>query len=437
MAAVMYFSKARFALDTGIIRLEYDIDDKYHFTEEYEFPNAPFYLSEQQKATLKYALNYLHIAAGVSYYKTVLPYFLALSEFTINEAEAAFFNKFYINGLGEFAARNRLNFFSRINFPYTDVPPRKAEFPYMADEALIPVGGGKDSCVTIKLAQEMGIESSTIACGDAAPIQNVMDITGGTSYIIKRRISPNLAELNASGNVYNGHVPVTGILAFVMWIAAIVYNKKYVMMSCERSASEGNFELAGITINHQYSKSAEFERDFYALTRTITPEFRYFSLLRPLSEVHIAKLFCEKCADYFDVFTSCNKAFKLDKTARLDHWCGNCDKCRFVFLVLALFMEKQKLIEIIGKNPLDDATQIEGYKELLGLKGHKPFECVGTKGECRFAFYSLSQKPEWQNDCVIKALSGKIPPQSAKKLFIPNKKHLIPKEFGDVLARFE
>jgi hypothetical protein len=143
-------------------------------------------------------------------------------------------------------------------------------------------------------------------------------------------------------------------------------------------------------------------------------------------------LFAEKCAAYFYGFTSCNKAYKLDLNKRLDRWCGSCDKCRFVFLILAPFMDKDTLIHAVGTNTLDDENQVEGYRELLGLSGHKPFECVGEVEECRWAFNQLKQNPKWQDDYVVKLLD--VPTVSAP--FEVSDDHLIPKELQDVMARF-
>lgn len=187
-----------------------------------------------------------------------------------------------------------------------------------------------------------------------------------------------------------------------------------------------------LTINHQWSKSFEFEKMFCGLTQSITPDFLYFSLLRPISEAFIARLFAQKCEKYFDVFTSCNKAFKLDLNKRIDRWCGSCDKCRFVFLILAPFMDKTTLIQAVGANPLDDKNQAEGYRELLGLSGHKPFECVGEVDECRWAFNQLKQNPQWQEDAVVKALEVPVVPAP----FDVSDEHLIPKELQNVMAKF-
>jgi len=302
--------------------------------------------------------------------------------------------------------------------------------------ALIPVGGGKDSCLTIELIKKTDLPAETIAIGNADPITECMHLSNLPNRLITRQISPKLIKLNQTNSVYNGHVPITGILAFILWAAAILYDKKYVVMSCERSANIGNMKQGDLEINHQYSKSFSFEQDFHLLTQSVTPDFLYFSLLRPISEIHIAKLFAHLCSRYFSTFTSCNRAFKLDETKRLTHWCGACDKCRFVFLILAPFMDKDTLIKIVGTNPLNDPTQLEGYKELLGLAGHKPFECVGEIDECRFAFLELSQSLTWQADVVVRTLAPLIPFQTAGTLFTPDSNHLIPEELSDVMDEF-
>ncbi len=437
LCKAFYYKNADFNTETGRLRFTYAVDNTETLTEEVVFPGAPFTLTPDEKQALDTIWSLARIAVGISYYKAFLPADIVIEGTGLTATEASFFERFYLQGLGEFAIRNNLDLQGRIHFP-TDPSARRQSFARSVPlSALVPVGGGKDSCVTLELAKELTIPATPIAVGEPRPIRACMDISGLPDIILKRTISPRLIELNATGGVYNGHVPITGILAFLLWAAAILYKKRYVMMSCERSANVGNMMQGNLPINHQYSKSIDFEQDFWAITRTITPDFRYFSLLRPLSEAHIAKLFSEKCTAYFPVFTSCNKAFKLDKTKRLNHWCSACDKCRFVFLILAPFMDRENLIQIVGHNPLNDTTQTEGYRELLGLSGHKPFECVGEVDECRWAFSRLMTRPDWQHDAVIQQLKNEVPSPDADLIFTPSDIHLIPQEVQHVLAFFQ
>ena len=436
MCKVFYYKKATFSPDTGTLTLDYAVDEAHFFTEEITFSGAPFRLSSKKERALAQIFNLLHIAAGISYYKAFLPPTLILETEGITPSEATFFDRFYLNGLGEFAVRNHQNLQGKIHFPSTQNLSRTGinlDLPY---SALIPVGGGKDSCLTMELIKQTDLPAETVSVGNATPITECMRLSGLPQRLITRKISPELLKLNQSDSVYNGHVPITGILAFILWAAAVLYDKKYVVMSCERSANTGNMHQGDLEINHQYSKSFAFEEDFHTLTQSITPDFLYFSLLRPISEIHIAKLFARLCPKYFPVFTSCNRAFKLDETKRLTHWCGACDKCRFVFLILAPFMDKETLIKIVGTNPLNDESQLDGYKELLGLAGHKPFECVGEIDECRFAFLELAQSSAWKDDAVVHRLAPLIPFQTAGTLFTLDSHHLIPKELSDALDTF-
>ena len=434
LCKIFYYKKYHFNEKTGELTLSYAVGD-YTFQEHIFFPKAPFVLSDMQKEALETVFFYVSIAVGISYYKAFLPPEIRLEQGQLTRKEAAFFERFYLNGLGEFAVRNQLNLQGYIHFPIARDHERTTIPLDLSRRTLVPVGGGKDSCVTLSLLHEMNIPLAAISVGMARPIEECIQIAEIPSFCLRRILDPQLISLNKTGRIYNGHIPITGVLAFILWAAAILYDYRFVAMSCERSANSGNLMQGKLLINHQYSKSLDFERDFLDITRHLTPQFRYFSLLRPLSEVHIAQLFANRCQAFFSAFTSCNKAFRLDPTKRLDRWCGACDKCRFVFLILAPFMARETLIRVVGENPLDDPKQIEGYQELLGLSGHKPFECVGEVEECRWAFLQLVSRPEWQHDCVIQTLKSALKNTSFNPL-IPSNNHLIPKDFLNVMELF-
>ena len=416
------FHSYHFDENSGQLSLCYQYAD-YHFEEKLFFPNAPFKLSDAQNKALDKVLFLLHIAAGVSYYKAFGNPTIQVASGVLTKSQAAFFDDFYYYGLAQFAATNNLKL--SFSFPFDENIKQEA-YPILLDNQIfVPVGGGKNSCVTMTLLKEQGYTPTTFSVNTARAIEECKHISGLQDITVTRKISPLLLEKNPT--FLNGHVPITGIIAFILLVCAVLYDKRYVAMSCESSADEGNFG----DVNHQWSKSTAFEKSFYALTQEILPDFCYFSLLRPLTEIHIAKLFALKCKPYFDVFTSCNHAFHIDESKRLLRWCGCCDKCRFVFLALAPYMNKQKLIEIVGTNPLDDPQQLEGYEQLLGLSGYKPFECVGTIAESQCAFGLLKNLTEWKNDFVINKLYDKIQLNSdeLKRLMTLQSSPMIPKEF--------
>lgn len=443
MCKAFYYKNYAFDEKTGELDLNYAVnlaDKEFVFTEKIVFPEAPFQLSTAQKQSLESIFFLTHIAFGISYYKAFCPNEIIIESGTLSQDEALFFNRFYESGLGEFAVRNNLNLQGKISFPYGTKQYTQNNLSFK-NRYLIPVGGGKDSCLTIEVLKQTGQDCRAISIGNPRPIRECIETSALNSFTLKRFISPLLIELNKQGVVLNGHVPITGMLAFLLWASGVIYNYRYVALSCERSANSGNLLQGTLEINHQYSKSFEFEENFYALTQRITPDFRYFSLLRPLSELAIARLFSQECQAYFPVFTSCNKAFKLDESKRIDRWCGTCDKCRFVFLILAPFIQKEVLIDCVGSNPLNDPLQENGYKELLGLSGHKPFECVGEIDESRYAFFVLANMPEWQNDYIIQKLKNDVQKslsnRTTQALFEPFDTHLIPTDIAEcVLNKF-
>jgi hypothetical protein len=194
-------------------------------------------------------------------------------------------------------------------------------------------------------------------------------------------------------------------------VAALLYGFDSIAFSNERSASSATLEYDGQQINHQWSKGLEFERALHAWVKWhVAADLEYFSLLRPFAELAVTQRFA-KLPQYFEVFSSCNRNFKLLGPKPADRWCGQCPKCHFVFLALAPFLSKVTLVSIFGRNLLDDETQIPGFDALLEYREHKPFECVGEGAESRAALYALSQRPEWREDAVVARFAREILPQ--------------------------
>ena len=272
----------------------------------------------------------------------------------------------------------------------------------------VPIGGGKDSIVTLECLKRAGEDLVLFSLGDAEPIAACIAAAGLPFFRVHRRLDPALFKLNEQGAL-NGHVPITGILSAIATACAVLVGFDTVAMSNEHSASAPTLIFDGFGINHQYSKSLEFEVDLADyVARCITPSIAYFSLLRPLAEIEIARRFAQY-PKYFDIFRSCNTAFRQSPAERGHHWCGNCPKCRFVFLALAPFVGKDRLIAIFGHNILDDETQADGFAELCGLREHKPFECVGEIHESAAVMAHLGSDPGWRDDAVVRRLHSAFP----------------------------
>ncbi|MGE3624004.1 MAG: endonuclease domain-containing protein [Bdellovibrionales bacterium] len=401
----------RYEFDGGTLRLHYRFESGPFFEEQITFPPAERSLSPNDRAALDAAFRLVFLLAGVSYYKAYVAEDIKCPAFALDEDTAAFIKKVYRKGLAEFAYSNALDLSERIKMASQSAPPRHASPLNLPRRSLVPVGGGKDSIVTLECLKEAGEPLALFvlsAPGDMpAPIAATVKVSGLPVLHVSRQLSPELAAANKAG-AYNGHIPITAILSSIAIAAAILHGFDTVVLSNEHSASAPNLRLNEQEINHQYSKSYDFETDLarYAADH-IAPDIRYFSLLRPLSEAEIARRFARH-TPYHPVFLSCNKAFRQNTAARGKSWCCACPKCRFVFLALAPFLNKDRLVDIFGKNLLDDEAQTHGFAELCGLTAHKPFECVGETGESSLLLGRLYRSDAWKDDKVVKTLGPQI-----------------------------
>lgn len=406
-----------------VYRLHGSDGRRYEFVERFLFHGARRELDAESLAVLNRTLRALHLAAGVSYYKAAVPPQIEICGDPLTARWAAFFESLYLHGLAEFAYQNQLSLQERVRFPHSDpalehmlsgrqqaaVPQRQAN----SNRLVVPIGGGKDSLVTVEIAKRHDPAVRSIFVGDQ-PIFFELAARIGVPHIhISRTISPQLIELNRCG-AFNGHVPISAILAFALLVAAPLYEFDTIAISQERSANAANVIHQGREVNHQYSKSLAFEMALARfLDEEVAPGVKYFSLLRPLSEVSIAQLFA-RYSQYHDLFSSCNRTFSLSRaTEPGDRWCGTCPKCRFVFLALAPVMERAALVRIFGRDLLADPEQCAGYEALLGYGQHKPFECVGEVEESAALFYTLAQDSRWADAVVVRKIADQVLPHLA------------------------
>ena len=349
----------------------------------------------------------------------------------------------YERGLGEFSYQNKLDLRGRINIAHTTEPPSPPPALLLTRHLCVPVGGGKDSVVSIETLKRQPEPISlfvlTSPAGVADPIRECIRVAGCASVVVERQLSPTLIALNKEPGVYNGHVPITAILSAIGVLACLLQGWDTLVLSNEASASAPNLRYNDQEINHQYSKSFEFEKDFARYVRRhVAANFRYFSLLRPLSEPAITRRFAAY-RDYHGVFRSCNAAFRQEAAARNRNWCGDCPKCRFVFLALAPFLLRVELEQIFGKNMLDDATQAAGFAALCGQGAHKPFECVGEVEESVLLVQKLADMDEWKNTAVIAQLAPQLPrpadfDTAFHALFSLKPDHAVPPDYMRLLA---
>ncbi|MGX9188186.1 UDP-N-acetyl-alpha-D-muramoyl-L-alanyl-L-glutamate epimerase [Stenotrophomonas rhizophila] len=407
--AVFRFVRCDFAADTGVAQLVYAFDDGPELIETVTIPGAPFVLEGDRAEAVQRALRLLHLMAGVSYYKAGVPEQVRIDSYTIDSATAALVETVYLNGLGEFAYRNGLNLRGRFRLP-VEGEAFAAPALGLREHALVAIGGGKDSLVSIEALRSLGIEETVTWIGGSQLIRACAERTGLPILNIGRTLAPELFELNRQG-AWNGHIPVTAVNSAILVLAALLQGVDQVVFSNERSASYGSQIPGTGEVNHQWSKGWAFEQAFGEhLERHVAADLHYYSLLRPLSELAVARQFAK--SDFYDAhFSSCNRNFHILGERPVNRWCGVCPKCHFVFLALAPFMPKMRLVGIFGRNLLDDIEQAPGFDALLEFQDHKPFECVGEGRESRAAMATLAARPEWNEDALVKRFVHEIRPQ--------------------------
>ena len=375
-------------------------------------PTWSFTIPDSHRFDIDHAcLNRLVFSLGmvelVSYWKISCPPCVRIDAGSLTDEQISWWKKLYFHGLGEFFYLNGI--IPDDNFMNINCTSQRADLfaLFSTDKSaastmnssqprvLIPIGGGKDSALTLELLRGSA-ERYAYIINPRPATRNTVEMSGiGEARLItaKRTLDKNMLDLNTQGYL-NGHTPFSAIVAFSSVLAGYLNGMDYVALSNESSANEST--VAGSDVNHQYSKSFEFETDFRQYEREyIASGVEYFSLLRPLLELQIARSFAQY-KQYHPVFQSCNGSEKTNE------WCGTCPKCLFVYVILAPFLNESELRAIFGKNLFEDVSLFDTLDELAGFTLEKPFECVGRRDEVRAALEMTAAK--------YKEVGLKLPP---------------------------
>jgi len=426
--------------DSFEVSYDFAIPGLAAFKPTWSFPKPKnLILDNKSRQVLEKTLFNLGMVEVVSYLKATCSPTLIVKAGSLNDAQIDWYKKLYINGLGEFFYRNniveamKIDTFLDIKSEYKD--NEKTITIEKLEGNLVPVGGGKDSSVSLEVLRNMDnvcyIVNPRGASYDSAVI-------GGYSedkiYTPKRNLDCKLLELNKQGFL-NGHTPFSAILAFSAYASAIILGRKNIVLSNEASANEAN--VSGTNINHQYSKSIEFENDF----REYVSKFickngpNYFSLLRPLSEWQIVRAFT-KNDKYFDVFKSCNVGSKQDI------WCENCPKCLYVYIMLKAFLSDEDMNRIFKTDMLENEDLRDIFNGLVYPDYDKPFECVGTKEEINLSLNMIIDrlnKDKRKLPTLLKDFKqNNLNLENAKQQAINhwNIDNNLPKEFANALREY-
>ena len=391
------------------MQFHFSLAGQYTFKPVMHIPLRPWFTEVCEKNSAWDSLIFhIGLIELISYWKAACPPRVIIEPAVLNPEQINWWKKLYFNGLGEFFHVNGIQA-SEENFMQMECSGSQVSFEPLSlktheDGYLVPIGGGKDSAVTLELLKRERFRIIPLIMNPRKATLDTIKVAGyseADSVIINRTIDPLLLQLNEKGFL-NGHTPFSAMLAFYTLVAARLTGIANIALSNESSANEST--VAGSSVNHQYSKSFEFEKDFKNYVQAHIGEgYRYFSFLRPLHEVQIAQIFSSLPA-YHQVFRSCNAGSKTDS------WCGACSKCLFAWIILEPFIGEKALEEIFGKNLMNDPSLLPYVDELTGQTPTKPFECVGTISEVNASLKAILANHRPPLPSLLKHVSRRLTP---------------------------
>jgi len=423
--------KYHFEGNTLRIEFVFNLGNEYEFrpTHSLQIPKNHHYHS-LSTADLDNFVFHLGMVELVSYWKASCAPQVHIKPFALSAEQIEWWKKLYFEGLGEFFYLNEIEVhltdFMQI---YCDGAPLlpSASTNLVSNSVIVPIGGGKDSVVSLELLKQSAMPVIPFVVNPRGATLETIQQAGFTendSILTRRTIHPQLLELNNQGFL-NGHTPFSAMLAFLSILVARVTGAKYIALSNESSANEAT--VAGTNINHQYSKSFEFEQDFRKYYQSyIAPDIEYFSFLRPLTEIQIACLFSQFRWHHLS-FRSCNAGSKENI------WCGKCPKCLFTYILLCPFLSATRLHEIFNKSLLNDLELKPIFNELRGKTESKPFECVGTIAEVELSLQNA--QPEYFTGVLMADISATETSKNQLKKALEewNGEHFLPTELETLL----
>ena len=443
MAKAVNFTFETYSLDksrtTAIFNYSIDYQDgsKTNLSEKLIFP-----VSIPDSLPAKRLFQALHIGLGISYYKVFLPPTFTI-QYQLSQLEADFWNSVYRNGLSEFLYVNKLPVSKMATFEGSNSLRNQVPVIGTKTIAILGIGGGKDSILAGELLKSLAIPVTgyVLATGDNhGQAQQVAKIMGVDLIGVQRILDLQILELNKQPEAYNGHIPISLIFALVGLLLCVATKARYIVVANEAPASLPNTEWQGKAVNHQWSKSFEFEQSMQDFVHnTIASDLDYFSAIRSLSSIAVMKLFGQ-FPSYLNVFTSCNRVFRIDQSRRPNNrWCGECPKDLSTFILLAPWISQEVLENIFNKNLFDDRNLEKLFLELTGVEGHRPLDCVGTQDEAILSLNLIAQQDKLANTYLLEVarkhrlIIDKDWSAELAKALTPSEEQAIPAELKDQL----
>ena len=169
----------------------------------------------------------------VSYWKATCSPTVLVHAGWLDETDIIWWKTVYRLGLGEFYYRNGIppnpdGFMDlRCEVPdpaaaRTDAATAASASPTLTGGNLIPVGGGKDSVVTLELLAGQREKNVPFLINPTPAGLDTAAVAGYPSHqtvVVRRTIHPRLLELNRQGFL-NGHTPFSAVVAFSAYLTA-------------------------------------------------------------------------------------------------------------------------------------------------------------------------------------------------------------------------
>ena len=293
-------------------------------------------------------------------------------------------------------------------------------------------GGGKDSLVALKLLERAGLPFATLGYahsiyGGAAHQHALLDRVGAASARVRAERQWVLDDfMDAPISRLRPELGVKSILAaetpaslFATLPLALARGYRGLVLAHEASANAPNLVWRGEEVNHQWGKGFEAERLLDAYVRDeLLEDVRYFSVLQPVHDEVIFELL-SRDASLAPLTHSCNVR---------KPWCGACPKCVYVWLQMAAHLPRDVVRATFGDDLGERPENDRILRELLGLAGHTPFECVGSVPEARLALALLPRPLAPRMERIAEEVGAIDVREIARPLVAVGETHAMPEE---------
>jgi hypothetical protein len=353
-------------------------------------------------------LDALLIMIGINYWSLFPTKNIFIEKFSLTRSQAEFWNTVYTKGLAEYFYQTKTDFRNLISFPFEDNIPLPIPTPYKSPKrSLLLNGAGKDSILSAEILKQTNTIFDYFTVGPVTAHKRVAETVGVKTISASRHLDPILKPF------IPGSYPSVSTYTFIATLLAELLGYNEIIFSNEKSADFGNVDYLGLHVNHQWCKSTEAEKLINGYIQSyITPDISTKSLLREYSEIEIVRRFVQYPQYLYNV-TSCNTYFWLptiqQKLTRPNYWCGRCAKCVFLFACFSAYLPRKVVVDIFRSDLYEKKRLLPLYREILGIEGFKPFDCVGEPGEMILAMHYAANKKDYAESMAIKLFKQHFP----------------------------